>query len=168
MPDSAEDESVASSVTFQLVRLGQLANHRFVDQLAPLGLRPRHCAVLELLRAGSMAQLELANCLGVAPSVVVDMIDELQDLHAVDRVRGTADRRRQFVELTAHGRSLIRRAANVARALDADLLRHLDSEQCAGLRAGLCQVVEGHGARPAPQARPVPEARPVPQARLGT
>lgn len=145
-----DDESVASSVTFQLLRLGQMANHRFVDQLAPLGLRPRHCAVLELLRTGSMAQLELANRLGVAPSVVVDMIDELQELHAVDRVRSTADRRRQFVELTAHGRSLIRRAANAARALDADLLRDLDSAQSEGLRAGLHQVVAGHDApRPA-------------------
>jgi DNA-binding MarR family transcriptional regulator len=148
-----DDESVASSVTFQLLRLGQVANHRFVNQLAPLGLRPRHCAVLELLRGGSMAQLELANRLGVAPSVVVDMIDELQELHAVDRVRSTSDRRRQFVELTAHGRSLIRRAANAARALDADLLRDLDSAQSEGLRAGLHQVVEGHqdrlGTRPA-------------------
>lgn len=144
-----DDESVASSVTFQLLRLGQVANHRFVDQLAPLGLRPRHCAVLELLRTGSMAQLELANRLGVAPSVVVDMIDELQELHAVDRVRSTSDRRRQFVELTAHGRSLIRRAANAARALDADLLRDLDSAQSEGLRAGLDQVVAGHGNRPA-------------------
>lgn len=143
MPDSQEGESVASSVTFQLVRLGQMANNRFVDQLAPLGLRPRHCAVLELLRDGSLAQLDLAHRLGVAPSVVVDMIDELQDLHAVDRVRGTTDRRRQFVELTAHGRSLIRRAANAARALDADLLRDLDSAQSEGLRAGLCQVVAG-------------------------
>lgn len=144
-----DDESVASSVTFQLLRLGQVANHRFVDQLAPLGLRPRHCAVLELLRNGSMAQLELANRLGVAPSVVVDMIDELQELHAVDRVRSQADRRRQFVELTAHGRSLIRRAANAARALDADLLRDLDSAQSEGLRAGLCQVAAGHDTRPA-------------------
>lgn len=144
-----DDESVASSVTFQLLRLGQVANLRFVNQLAPLGLRPRHCAVLELLRNGSMAQLELANRLGVAPSVVVDMIDELQELHAVDRVRSTSDRRRQFVELTAHGRSLIRRAANAARALDADLLRDLDSAQSEGLRAGLHQVVEGHGTRPA-------------------
>ena len=82
MSDSPEGESVASSVTFQLVRLGQLANHRFVDQLAPLGLRPRHCAVLELLRDGSMAQLDLAHCLGVAPSVVVDMIDESRSYEA--------------------------------------------------------------------------------------
>ncbi|HVV18043.1 MAG TPA: MarR family winged helix-turn-helix transcriptional regulator [Pseudonocardiaceae bacterium] len=145
MYDNTDDDSVANSVTYQLLRLGQVANHRFVDQLAPLGLRPRHCAVLELLRGGPMPQLELAHCLGVAPSVVVDMIDELQDLHAVARVRSAQDRRRQFVELTPHGRGLVRRAANAARALDADLLRDLDTDQCAGLRAGLHQIVSEHG-----------------------
>lgn len=134
------DESVANSVSFRLVRLGQVAGHRFVDLLAPLGLRPRHCAVLELLRDGPMGQLELARRVGVAPSVVVDMVDELQDLHAVTRVRDTEDRRRQFVELTAHGRGLLRRVANVARALDADLLRELDSSQCAALSAALDRV----------------------------
>jgi DNA-binding MarR family transcriptional regulator len=102
-----------------------------------MGLRPRHCGVLELLRTGPMAQLDLASGIGVAPSVIVDMIDELQDLGAVERVRGTVDRRRQFVGLTAHGRGLIRRAAIAARQVDADLLRDLDTEQCARLRANL-------------------------------
>jgi DNA-binding MarR family transcriptional regulator len=137
MSDRTEDDSVATTVTFQLVKLGQLANSRLVDLLAPLGLRPRHCGVLELLRAGPTAQLDLASGIGVAPSVIVDMIDELQDLGAVERVRGTVDRRRQFVGLTAHGRALIRRAATAARTLDADLLRDLDSEQCARLRTNL-------------------------------
>lgn len=140
MPNLADDDSVASSVAFQLVKLGQQANNRFVDQLAPMGLRPRHCGVLELLRGGPMAQLDLANALGVAPSVIVDMIDELQDLRAVDRVRGTTDRRRQFIELTAHGRSLIRRAANAARELDAELLQALNTDQRAVLKASLAQV----------------------------
>lgn len=133
-------ESVAASAAFQLVRLGQLAGHRFGDLLAPLGLRPRHCGVLELLRDGPMPQLELARCLAVAPSVVVDMVDELQELHAVARVRGTEDRRRQFVELTAHGRTLLERTATAARALDADLLRDLDSAQCDALRTALCAL----------------------------
>ena len=131
------EDSVVSSVTFQLVKLGQLVNNRLADLLAPLGLRPRHCGLLELLRDGPKAQLDLANGLGVAPSVIVDMIDELQDIGAVDRVRGTADRRRQFVDLTAHGRTLARRAATAARQLDADLLGDLDTEQCARLRVGL-------------------------------
>jgi DNA-binding MarR family transcriptional regulator len=139
-----EEDSVATSVAFQLVRLGQLASHEFVDRLAPLGLRPRHCALLELLREHPMAQLDLAHQLGVAPSVVVDLVDELEELSAVQRARDTTDRRRQYVALTAHGRALVRKAANAARALDADLLRDLDSTQCEHLRAGLHDVTEAH------------------------
>ncbi len=143
---SDNHDSVASSITFQLVKLGQLANSRLADLLAPLGLRPRHCGLLELLRDGPMAQLDLANGLGVAPSVIVDMIDELQDIGAVDRVRGTVDRRRQFIDLTAHGRTLARRAATAARELDADLLGDLDTEQCARLRSGLGRAARQHRA----------------------
>lgn len=150
----SDDESVSDSITFQLLKLGQLANSRFVRQLAPLGLRPRHCAVLELLRANPMAQLDIAHCLGVAPSVVVDMIDELQDLHAVARVRSAVDRRRQFVELTPHGRSLVRRVANAARALDADLLRNLNDTQCEDLKASLDQVAAGHNNQQQPTTAP--------------
>lgn len=135
MSDNAD--SVAGSVTFQLVKLGQLANSRLADLLAPLGLRPRHCGLLELLRNGPMAQLDLANGLGVAPSVIVDMIDELQGIGAVDRMRSRVDRRRQFVDLTTHGRTLTERAAMAARQLDADLLGDLNTEQCARLRSSL-------------------------------
>lgn len=134
-------------MSFQLLRLGQVAGHRFVDLLAPLGLRPRHCSVLELLRDGPMAQLELARRVGVAPSVVVDMVDELQDLHAVARVRDPSDRRRQYVQLTAHGRDLLRRAANAAHTLDTDLLRDLDSTQREALRAAL-RLMAGTPAQP--------------------
>ena len=144
------DDSVASSVTFQLVKLGQLASTRLAEELAPLGLRPRHCGLLELLRDGPKAQLDLANGLGVAPSVIVDMIDELQDIGAVDRVRGTTDRRRQFIDLTAQGRLLARRAAMAARQLDANLLGDLDPEQCARLRSGLGRAARQQGTPVAP------------------
>jgi DNA-binding MarR family transcriptional regulator len=150
MSDNDNVDSVASTVTFQLVKLGQLAKSQLADRLAPLGLRPRHCGVLELLKDGPMAQLDLANGLGVAPSVIVDMIDELQDIGAVDRVRSSVDRRRQFVDLTTHGRSLAQRAAMAARALDADLLGDLDTEQCARLRTGLGRASRQHRAEFAP------------------
>ncbi|MFG1678524.1 MarR family winged helix-turn-helix transcriptional regulator [Nonomuraea sp. NPDC049269] len=85
--------SLINTVGFLLGKLGQQANGQFADRLAPLGLRPRHCAVLEFLSGGPRAQLELAKAVGVTASVVVDMLDELEKLGAVRRVRDTADRR---------------------------------------------------------------------------
>jgi DNA-binding MarR family transcriptional regulator len=132
--------SVGGSTAFLLGKLGQLASNRFAEALAPLRLRPRHCGVLELLSTGPRPQLDLANALGVAPSVVVDMVDDLQGLDAVTRVRDTADRRRQFVELTETGRGLLRRAVEVSADLDASLLRGLPPDQVTALRAALTTI----------------------------
>jgi len=96
---------MTDSVAFQLAKLGQLATARFVDRLEPLGLRPRHCAVLALLAGPPMSQLELANRIGVTPSVVGEMLDELQAIGAVRRIRDDADRRRQLTKLTVRGRA---------------------------------------------------------------
>src|SRR4051794_33087178 len=82
-------DSIRDRIVFLVSKLGQVAAGRFADRLAPLGLRPRHCAVLELLAPAPMTQLQLARGIGVTPSVVVNMLDELEKLGAVRRVRDT-------------------------------------------------------------------------------
>ena len=139
------EDSVTRTVAFQLGKLGQIATGRFADRLAPHGLRPRHCAVLELLAVGPKAQLELARAIGVTPSVVVDMLDELEKLDALRRVRDTADRRRQLIELTAEGQKLRRTAALLARETDEELLGSFTAEEVAALRRVLSQVASVNG-----------------------
>jgi DNA-binding MarR family transcriptional regulator len=138
-------DSVTGTLVFVLGKLGQMATDGFADKLRPLGLRPRHCAVLELLQTGAMAQLELAQALGVTPSVVVDMVDELEALGAVARARDATDRRRQLVELTAEGRQLARRAARLAHQVDAEFLAPLNASQAAALREALVGVASTRG-----------------------
>ena len=135
---------MTDTVVFLLGKLGQVATNRFADRLAPLGLRPRHCGVLELLRDSPMAQLDLARLLDVTPSVIVDMLDELEDIGAVRRTRDAADRRRQVVELTTQGETLGRQAVQVARRVDAELLATLDP---AAARDVLHRLAEAHGLR---------------------
>ncbi len=131
---------MTGSVAFLLGKLGRLATQGFADRLAPLGLRPRHCGVLESLRGGPLAQLTLARALGVAPSVVVDMVDELEALDAVRRVRDTTDRRRQLVELTPEGRALSQRAAHLSHETDAALLAALDAPRLEAFRDALATI----------------------------
>jgi DNA-binding MarR family transcriptional regulator len=138
-------ESVASSATFLLGKLGRIATSRFADRIAEYGLRPRHCGVLEWLGAGSATQLDLARALGVTPSVVVDMLDELEALDAVRRNRDPADRRRQIVELTPAGHSLITEAAAAAREVDAELLAGLALDHRADLVVTLRQLAQENG-----------------------
>jgi DNA-binding MarR family transcriptional regulator len=145
MTAGMSEDSVTGTLVFLLGKLGQMATDGFAGRLQPLGLRPRHCGVLELLRTGAMAQLELSHALGVAPSVVVDMVDELEALGAVARARDPSDRRRQLVELTAKGRQLDKRAARLAHQVDADLLAALDASQTAALREALVRVAGARG-----------------------
>jgi len=136
---------MTDSVAFQLAKLGQLATARFIDRLEPLGLRPRHCAVLALLAGPPMSQLELANRIGVTPSVVGEMLDELQALGAVRRIRDDTDRRRQLTKLTARGRALSRRANHLAHQIDSELLANCDPDQAITLRNALRQLADAHG-----------------------
>ena len=139
------EESLTNTVGFLLGKLGQQANGRFADRLAPLGLRPRHCGVLELLSGGPRAQLELAKAIGVTASVVVDMLDELEELDAVRRVRDTADRRRQLIELTATGQELRHQTLSLARQNDEELLSALDPAEAAALRQTLGRIATATG-----------------------
>jgi DNA-binding MarR family transcriptional regulator len=147
------EDSVTGTVAFQLGKLGQVATERFAARLAPHGLRPRLCAVLELLAAGPKAQLDLARAIGVTPSVVVDMLDELERLDALRRMRDTTDRRRQLIELTAKGQTLRRKAATLASETDEELLGALDAEEATALRRVLGRVATSSGvslSRPRP------------------
>lgn len=144
----ATEESVTESVSFQLSKLGQQANVRFAAHLEPLGLRPRHCAVLELLAHGPLAQLELAKAIGVTASVVVDMLDELEGVDALRRVRDIVDRRRQLIELTPSGRELRRRTVSLARQTDEELLGPIKAADIAALRKVLGRIAVATGLTP--------------------
>ncbi|WP_131742521.1 MarR family winged helix-turn-helix transcriptional regulator [Actinomadura roseirufa] len=141
----AAEESLTNTVGFLLGKLGQRANGRYADRLAPLGLRPRHCAVLELLSGGPHAQLGLAKAVGVTASVVVDILDELEELDAVRRVRDTADRRRQLIELTPTGRELRRQTLSLARQNDQELLSAIDPAEAAALLQTLGRIATATG-----------------------
>ncbi|MEU9119273.1 MarR family winged helix-turn-helix transcriptional regulator [Streptomyces sp. NPDC048506] len=136
---------MTNTVGFLLGKLGREANGRYAERLAPLGLRPRHCAVLELLSSGPHAQLELAKAVGVTASVVVDMLDELEELDAVRRVRDAADRRRQLIELTPTGRELRRQTLSLARQNDEDLLSAIGPAEAAALRQTLSRIATATG-----------------------
>ena len=91
-------------------RLGYLLKHaqlNFAESgaraLEPLGINGRQLAVLVVLDAEPLSQLDAAKRLGVDRTTMVALIDELEDLELVERRRSPDDRRKNIVELTAHG-----------------------------------------------------------------
>ncbi len=133
------------SAAFLLAKVGELTAARFAEGLAPLHLRPRHCGILTLLEGSPRAQMDLAARLRVTPSVVVDMVDELEHLGAVRRARDDNDRRRQVVQLTPVGRRLLAAAAKVALDVEDVLRAKLSEPQRAGFLTAVRQLTSQHG-----------------------
>ncbi|MEU8622197.1 MarR family transcriptional regulator [Streptomyces sp. NPDC048623] len=130
MSDVKGAAALRATLVFNLGTLGALASDRFAARVEAIGLKPKHAGLLAALDAGSAAsQQELATRLGVAPSLVVALADQLQELGAVDRVRDPEDRRRQVLTLTPEGRRLLARCAEAAEAADADLTAGLTAAQ---------------------------------------
>ena len=96
------------------------------------------------LSVGAAAsQQELAAKLGVVPSLVVTLADQLEALGAIQRVRDPADRRRQVLTLTDHGRELLAACAQVARVIDDELTAGMSASE----RSTLLAMLAGMAAR---------------------
>ena len=130
--------ALRATIVFNLGTLGAVASDRFAARVEALGLKPKHAGLLAALDAGAAAsQLELATRLGVAPSLIVALADQLQELGAVERVRDPEDRRRQALSLTAEGRRLLARCVRAAEDVDAELTAGLSEAQRTSLARGL-------------------------------
>lgn len=136
---------MAGSIAYVLGKLGQIAASSLAGKLAPAGIKPRHCAVLEILSARPLSQWELAQRIGVTASVVVDMLDELEGLGAVRRLPDATDRRRRLIELTETGRRLRLEAIRAAREVDAELLTGLPHAERETVCALLTRLGVAHG-----------------------
>jgi DNA-binding MarR family transcriptional regulator len=130
---------------YLLVQLGFHLARQFGERLAPLGLEPRHAGMLTRLAAHEgLSQQALGELIGLNPTRMVFLVDELQQRGLVERRRNTADRRSYALYLTPQGRDMLRQiqasgsrhqdqiGASLTRAERiqlASLLRRLATEQ---------------------------------------
>ncbi|MFB7447381.1 MarR family winged helix-turn-helix transcriptional regulator [Streptomyces sp. NPDC056194] len=148
MNDVKGAAALRATLVFNLGTLGALASDRFAARVETIGLKPKHAGLLAALDAGSGAsQQELAARLGVAPSLIVVLADQLQALGAIERVRDPEDRRRQVLTLTPEGRRLLTRCAEAAEEADAELTAGLGGAQ----RAALTDALRALGEQQVPQ-----------------
>ncbi|SNY29682.1 MarR family winged helix-turn-helix transcriptional regulator [Paractinoplanes atraurantiacus] len=134
------------SVSFRLGVLGVSQEAQFAAGLAGLELKPKHVAVLSVLRLkGAESQLELSQVMRVAPSLVVLLVDQLEIRGAVRRVRDPADRRKQQVHLTVEGARLLEAATEVSARLDEELIASLSADDRAALARVLDRLAAGDG-----------------------
>ena len=105
-PPVAGEEDFA----YLLVQLGFHLARQFSERLAPLGLEPRHAGMLTRLSAHEgLSQQALGELIGLNPTRMVFLVDELEQRGLIERRRNTADRRSYALYLTTQGRDTLQR-----------------------------------------------------------
>src|SRR5438874_2339152 len=92
------------SVAFLLAQVGSHAAAKFGERLAALDLSPPHAGILRALHAGAaLSQQALGAMLGILPSRLVILVDELEERGIVERRDSPKDRRAYTLHLTRKG-----------------------------------------------------------------
>lgn len=130
-----------SGAAFLLAQLGAHAADRFGKRVRVLGITPPHAGILRLIAATpSCNQQALAKQLGVLPSRMVILLDELAEKGLVERRRSQKDRRHSELILTKAGGQLMEKLGRLAAEHEGDLCAALTMEERETL-ARLCRKI---------------------------
>ena len=127
-----------------LSQLGTHAALAFGRKIKGFGISPPHVGILRWIRdnAGEN-QRQLASHLGVLPSRLVLLLDELEAKGLVTRQRSLQDRRNQQLQLSRKGTRLLEKVEMIATAHEADLSSALTETERATL-IDLCAKLAAH------------------------
>lgn len=126
----ATDAEVTEFAGQLLFRLWRASHTRTAEALKTIGLTPALFALLNVLgaREGSIQQ-QLSLDMGIDPSAMVRLIDELESAGLAQRRRRPQDRRAWEVAITPKGRRTLERARRLAAAVEAEVLGGLSTAE---------------------------------------
>ena len=134
-------DSAGSRTGFLLTILGEGFSRHIREVLAAHQLKPRQLRILDLLAdRGAIGQRELAELMGIDHSVLVNLLNPLEEGRLIKRERDTVDRRRHNVKISAVGQRRLEQADQAFRdAEDAffEVLSADEREQLHGLLSRL-------------------------------
>jgi DNA-binding MarR family transcriptional regulator len=129
MAASASPETPVAEFAGQLFfRLWRASHTRTADALETIGLTPALFALLNVLGARDGAiQQQLSSDMGIDPSAMVTLIDELEGAGLAERRRRPNDRRAWEVAITAKGRRTLGSAKRAATKVEDEVLGGLSA-----------------------------------------
>ena len=143
------DKKGHTGAAFLLSQLGAHAAENFRRRLAPLGLTRPHAGILRFIANNpGCNQLGLAKKLGVLPSRMVILIDELTAKELVERKRSAKDRRHSELVLTTKGNRTLEKLSQIGAEHEADLLAALTKKERERLAALGRKIVHQQGLTP--------------------
>ena len=122
----ASETEVAEFAGQLFFRLWRASHIRTAEALESVGLTPALFGLLNVLGARKGAiQQELGAAMGIDPSTMVALIDELEREGLAKRRPHPSDRRAREVTITAKGRRLLTRSKRMAGEVEDEVLRGL-------------------------------------------
>jgi DNA-binding MarR family transcriptional regulator len=129
MPVSPSSETAVAEFAGQLFfRLWRASHTRITEGLESIGLTPASFGLLNLLGARSGAtQRELGSEMGIDPSTMVSLLDELEAAGLAKRRPHPTDRRARQVVITSKGRRLLEQGRQMALQVEDEVLGGLNA-----------------------------------------
>lgn len=141
-----QDRIERGEPAFLLAQLGAHAASQFAERLRVIDLAPPDAGVLRLLRvAAGLSQQELSVKLGIHPSRLVALLDNLEKRGFVERRTHPDDRRLYSLHLTQGGGEALGRIGKIAREHQEVLLSALSKEEREMLGALLLKIADQQG-----------------------
>ncbi len=144
------DTEVAEFAGQLFFRLWRASHTRTAEALGSIGLTPALFAPLNVLGARQgVIQQELSTDMGIDPSAMVKLINELEEAGLAERRRRPNDRRAWEVVITPKGRRTLDRAKQLAAEIENEVLGGLTASDRRQLLELLRRALES-----APPQRP--------------
>jgi DNA-binding MarR family transcriptional regulator len=127
---TSSDVEIAEFAGQLFFRLWRASHTRVAEALDSIGLTPALFGVLNVLGARDGAiQQELGSAMGIDPSTMVSLIDQLESAGLARRRPHPEDRRARQVSITPKGRRLLQRARDVAVEAEDEVLGGLTTAE---------------------------------------
>lgn len=138
-----------TGAAFLLAQLGAHASGRFAERIGPLGFSPPQSGLLYAIRAQpGRSQQAVAEQLGLHPSRLVALVDDLERGGVVERRRNPQDRRHHALHLTARGEAALGDLDVASADHEADVCAALTDDELDRLAALLRRVADHQGLTP--------------------
>ena len=150
MPTNASPDPESAEFAGQLFfRLWRASHTRIANGLESIGLTPASFGVLNVLGARKGAiQQEVGSAMGIDPSTMVSLIDQLEGAGLAKRRPHPTDRRAREVLITPKGRRLLERGRRMALQVEDEVLGGLTAKERREMLRLLRRALESAPAQP--------------------
>lgn len=139
---SSSHQTPPAGVTFLLSQVGAHVAATFAERIAPFSLKPYHAGILSILaQQPGLTQQGLADLLGIFPSRLVALLDDLTKLQLIERRATPVDRRTYSLHLTPAGREMCGRIGQLAEQMQDEICGALDAKERSTLASLLTRIV---------------------------